>query len=448
MQRVGGSSSYPSSSTSTGASGSGSSDGGSSVQVSEGELSVSPWTALGIELLQTVASSAVFFVGLYYIMKSLDPNRKDQKDEAKRRKRVIDKMIRNGRQPFVMNEHECRIAVDLVYPEDIDVSFSMIGGLEHAKREIFDLVALPLRRQDLYVGRSRLVSPPKGILLFGPPGTGKTMMAKAIAKEAGASFINLKMSTTMNMWFGESQKLVRAAFSLAWKLAPSIIFIDEIDSFLRERNTGGEHAALGNMKAEFMALWDGMNTDSNSSGTGGYGIVIIGATNRPWDIDQAILRRMPRTFELGLPDSLQRLEILKLTLKDENVCNNLRKQLPSIAQRLERYSGSDIKEVCRAAAVLPLREHARALHQDSTLGSNIRPISVDDFELAMKEVLSTGDAAYEYRNESRQGSFPPSQNDSDQPLYTQMDLNRAYLQGMHHYAMFQNVNNGNQGNLK
>mmetsp|Transcript_328 Transcript_328/g.341 ORF Transcript_328/g.341 Transcript_328/m.341 type:complete len:376 (-) Transcript_328:341-1468(-) len=370
-------------------------------------------------------------------MKSLDPNRKADKDDEKRQKKIMQKMIANGRQPFVMNEYECRIAADLVYPEDIQVNFSMIGGLEHAKQEIFDLVALPLRRQDLYVGRSRLVCPPKGILLYGPPGTGKTMMAKAIAKESGASFINLKMSTTMNKWFGESQKLVRAAFSLAWKLAPSIIFIDEVDSFLSERNSGGEHAALSNMKAEFMALWDGIGSDS--AATSGYGIVIIGATNRPWDIDQAILRRMPRTFELGLPDEKQRLVILKLTLRDEKLSEKAELSLPSIAQQLERYSGSDIKEVCRAAAVRPLREHARALNTGFGVDKGIRSISVEDFQAAMKEVLPTGDAAYSYKNASSScgGGNDQLPEGSDVPKYTQMDLNRAYLQGMQHYAMLQ-----------
>ena len=128
---------------------------------------------------------------------------------------------------------------------------------------------LPLCHSALF---SRHLSPPKGVLLYGPPGCGKTMLAKAIAKESGATFINLHVSTLMDKWvgfsnviltfqFGESQKLVNAVFSLAKKLQPSIVFIDEIDCFLRERSRG-DHEAMGMMKAEFMTLWDGLETDS------------------------------------------------------------------------------------------------------------------------------------------------------------------------------------------
>jgi SpoVK/Ycf46/Vps4 family AAA+-type ATPase len=150
------------------------------------------------------------------------------------------------------------------------------------------------------------------------------MLAKALAKESGATFINIAASVLTNKWYGESNKLVAGLFSLARKTQPSIIFIDEIDSFLRERNRG-DHEATGMMKAEFMtcvslvlysfvtmyhitflsSLWDGLLSTSDR-------ILVLGATNRPDDIDAAILRRMPKRFGIGLPDLTQRVKILTL----------------------------------------------------------------------------------------------------------------------------------------
>mmetsp|Transcript_21416 Transcript_21416/g.42005 ORF Transcript_21416/g.42005 Transcript_21416/m.42005 type:complete len:464 (+) Transcript_21416:699-2090(+) len=357
---------------------------------------------LAIELVSMTASYALLFFGIKYFMREMDPMRK-QKDAAKASKRrLVEKLLANGRQPFEMNEYEVIVSSDLIYPEDIDVNFDMIGGLDHVKTEIFDIVALPLRRPDLFEGRSKLLCPPKGILLYGPPGTGKTMMAKAIARESGAAFINLQMSTTMNKWFGESQKLVRATFSLAWKLAPCVIFIDEIDSFLRER-TSDDHAAQGNMKAEFMALWDGLLTQDIQRAGRAYGVIVVGATNRPWDVDQAILRRMPRTFKLDLPSAEQRKQILRIYLQDEDLDPSLAKDLGKLSQLLEGYSGSDIKELCQAAAMLPFREFAQECRTNGDLQeetTQLRKLNIRDFLSAMNDVKATGQAAYEYQDET------------------------------------------------
>jgi SpoVK/Ycf46/Vps4 family AAA+-type ATPase len=121
------------------------------------------------------------------------------------------------------------------------------------------------------------------------------MIAKALAKESGARFINLQVSTLFDKWFGESQKRTEAVFSLATKVQPVIIFMDEIDSFLRSRRAD-DHECTATMKAQFMALWDGLITGHKDNR-----ILIIGATNRPEDVDLAILRRMPQMFYIGLP---------------------------------------------------------------------------------------------------------------------------------------------------
>lgn len=120
------------------------------------------------------------------------------------------------------------------------------------------------------------------------------MIAKALAKESGARFINLQVSTLYDKWFGESQKRTEAVFSLAAKVQPVIIFMDEIDSFLRSRRND-DHECTATMKTQFMTLWDGLTSQKNNK------IIIIGATNRPEDVDLAILRRMPQMFYIGLP---------------------------------------------------------------------------------------------------------------------------------------------------
>ncbi|KAJ3315816.1 ATPase AAA domain-containing protein 1-A [Boothiomyces sp. JEL0838] len=181
------------------------------------------------------------------------------------------------------------------------------------------------------------------------------MTAKALAKESGATFINLHVSTMTDKWFGESQKLVNALFSLAKKLQPTIIFIDEIDCFLRERKSN-DHEATSMMKAEFMTLWDGLNTGEATQ------IMILGATNRPNDLDKAILRRMPKRFSVQLPDKAQRRKVLELILKKVGLEDGF--DFDYLASITDGYSNADLKELCRNAVMVPVRESIKRLNHN------------------------------------------------------------------------------------
>ncbi|CAK7219617.1 mitochondrial dynamin GTPase Msp1 [Sporothrix eucalyptigena] len=253
-----------------------------------------------------------------------------------------------------LNEYENMIALEIVAPEDIHVGFDAIGGLDDIIEELKESVIYPLTMPHLYQHAAPLLAAPSGVLLYGPPGCGKTMLAKALAHESGASFINLHISTLTEKWYGDSNKIVRAVFSLARKLQPAIIFIDEIDAVLGTRRSG-EHEASGMVKAEFMTLWDGL-TSSNAAGVPSR-IVVLGATNRMHDIDEAILRRMPKKFDVPLPGVKQRRRILQLVLGETKRDEDF--DLEYIARTTEGMSGSDLKELCRDAAMMPMREFLR-----------------------------------------------------------------------------------------
>ncbi|KIW48883.1 uncharacterized protein PV06_01442 [Exophiala oligosperma] len=279
-----------------------------------------------------------------------------------------------------LTRYEQAILQDLVFPEDIPVSFEDIGGMTDIIEELKESVIYPLTMPDLYATSSSLLSAPSGVLLYGQPGCGKTMLAKALAHESGACFINLHISTLTEKWFGDSNKLVNAVFSLARKLEPAIVFIDEIDAVLGTRHSG-EHEASGMVKAEFMTHWDGL-ASATSSGRP-QRILILGATNRMGDIDDAILRRMPKKFPVSLPNASQRLKILKIILRDTKI-DTANLDLEYLSRVMSGMSGSDIKEACREAAMVPVREMIKRQRQNGTRIENmkageIRGLRTSDF---------------------------------------------------------------------
>ncbi|KAG0305440.1 hypothetical protein BGZ98_004141 [Dissophora globulifera] len=297
-------------------------------------------------------SQAAFYYAFKYIISSMDPLKTKKKDAHEKSAKVLDRL---GHRDIKLNEYEQVIASEVIHPEDIKVDFEQIGGLDPIIRSLRESVILPLNHPALFTSASGLLGAPKGVLLYGPPGCGKTMLAKALAKESGATFINMHVSTLTDKWFGESNKLVAALFSLAHKMQPAIIFIDEIDSFLRERRSN-DHEITSMMKAEFMSMWDGLTTGEDTR------IIVLGATNRPNDIDSAILRRMPKRFAIKLPSEEQRMNILKLMLAETKLDPSF--DFNKLVQKTAGFSGSDLKEACRNASMLPLREYLRGKGSD------------------------------------------------------------------------------------
>ncbi|KAL1273856.1 hypothetical protein QQF64_026670 [Cirrhinus molitorella] len=300
---------------------------------------------VGMLVRLTVFGAATYY-SIKWVVEALDPTQK-QKSQAKKRAERLMKQI--GVEGVSLTEYEMNIATLLVDPRSIKVTWRDVAGLDEIISEMQDTVILPFQKRHLFCG-SKLLQPPKGVLLYGPPGCGKTLIAKATAKASGCRFINLQASTLTDKWYGESQKLTAAVFSLAVKIQPCIIFIDEIDSFLRNRSSM-DHEATAMMKAQFMSLWDGLDTSASSL------VMVMGATNRPQDVDAAILRRMPTTFHVGLPNASQREEILRLILSGENLSNAI--NLKEIADQTEGYSGSDLRELCRDAAMYRVRDYVR-----------------------------------------------------------------------------------------
>ncbi|UZJ56311.1 hypothetical protein CBS101457_005631 [Exobasidium rhododendri] len=321
---------------------------------------------MATDILVFAVSNVAFYFAFKTIMSNMDPNKQKRLDAKKQSDEKLQSLGMRG-ETLKLNEYEEQIASELILPSDISVDFNSIGGLDGIINSLQESVIAPLCYPELFTGasgKSGLLGAPKGVLLFGPPGTGKTMLAKALAKESGAKFINMHVSTLTNKWFGESNKLVAALFSLARKMQPSIIFIDEIDSFLRERSSG-DHEVMGMMKAEFMTLWDGLTSTSDR-------IMVLGATNRPNDIDSAILRRMPKRYAVRLPDPSQRRKILEIMLTDVQLDKSF--SLDTVVARTEGYSGSDLKEACRGAAMQPVREFMRSAEGRKKISSAARAV--------------------------------------------------------------------------
>ena len=256
-----------------------------------------------------------------------------------------------------------------------DVKFDDVVGLVEAKQILKEIIIIPNLRPDLFTG---LRSPPRGLLLFGPPGTGKTMIAKAVATECKCTFFSISASSLTSKYLGESEKLVRALFQLAYEMQPSVVFIDEIESILSKRKED-ENDAMKRLKTEFLIQFDGVGSSEENR------VLIIGATNRPFDLDPAVIRRLPKRVYVGPFNDEDKKGFIKKIIT-QNKCNISDEEFMKIAKMCNNYSNSDLKELCREAAYEPLRElNSSSLKKVSEL----RPITFDDFNKAIRKVRGT-----------------------------------------------------------
>lgn len=216
-------------------------------------------------------------------------------------------------------------------------------GLDNAKRLLKEAVLIPLKYPHFFTG---ILEPWRGVLLFGPPGTGKTMLAKAVATECKTTFFNISASTVVSKWRGESEKLIRVLFDLARHYQPSTIFLDELDSIMSQRKGGdSEHEGSRRMKTELLIQMDGLMKNKER-------VFLLAASNLPWDLDVAMLRRLEKRILVNLP-SVEAKEDMLRSFIPESRSTNL--NYNEFANNLENYSGSDIRLLCKEACMKPLR---------------------------------------------------------------------------------------------
>ena len=299
-----------------------------------------------------------------------------------------------------------RDIVERVIGEVLDkpgtVSWDSIVGLEHAKNAVQELAVWPMTNPELFTG-ARAV--PKGLLLFGPPGTGKTMIGKAVASQCKATFFSISASSLTSKWIGDGEKMVRALFAVARHCAPSVIFVDEIDSLLSARKSEGEHESSRRMKTEFLVQMDGLGGEDPTKP-----MLLIGATNRPQELDDGARRRLAKQLYIPLPCAAARRDMILKTLNpdgDGKVKHALtEKDLDVICEKTDGYSGSDLKNLVQEAARAPLRElfvkkKAKTGSEKGDGGDDVvdltkageaqelREIRIDDIRKAAKQVRAS-----------------------------------------------------------
>ncbi|XP_032353201.1 spastin isoform X3 [Camelus ferus] len=267
---------------------------------------------------------------------------------------------------------------NLIMNEIVDngtaVKFDDIAGQELAKQALQEIVILPSLRPELFTG---LRAPARGLLLFGPPGNGKTMLAKAVAAESNATFFNISAASLTSKYVGEGEKLVRALFAVARELQPSIIFIDEVDSLLCERREG-EHDASRRLKTEFLIEFDGVQSAGDDR------VLVMGATNRPQELDEAVLRRFIKRVYVSLPNEETRLLLLKNLLCKQG-SPLTQKELAQLARMTDGYSGSDLTALAKDAALGPIRE-LKPEQVKNMSASEMRNIRLSDFTESLKKI--------------------------------------------------------------
>lgn len=299
------------------------------------------------------------------------------------------------------------------------VSWDDIGGLGEVKRELQETVQYPVEHPEMFDLFG--MSPSRGVLFYGPPGCGKTMMAKAIAKECKANFISIKGPELLTMWFGESEGNVRNLFDKARQSAPCILFFDELDSIAVKRgnSVGDAGGTPDRVLNQLLTEMDGINAKKT--------VFVIGATDRPDIIDPAMLRpgRLDQLIYIPLPDASSRLEIFRANLHKAPMSRHV--DLPAMAASTDGFSGADIKEICQRACKLAVRE---VVQKSTLVGKALAmagaELTVDHFKSAMKHarksVSELDVIKYEYFKRKFSGGIPEEEATEPEPPVGQLRL--------------------------
>jgi transitional endoplasmic reticulum ATPase len=253
-----------------------------------------------------------------------------------------------------------------VYVEVPQVHWSEVGGLKEVKQELMESVEWPLKKPEVF--KKMGIKPPRGILLYGPPGCGKTLLARAVATESEANFISIKGPEIFSKWVGESEKAIREIFRKGRTAAPAIIFFDELDSIVPRRGLGySDSGASERVISQLLTEIDGIESLQN--------VLVIAATNRPDILDPAVLRpgRFDRLIYVPSPDFDSLKEIFKIHTRSMPLSRDV--DLDELTRKAQGYSGADVEAICREAAIEALREDI-----------NSTEVSLRDFNKAMERV--------------------------------------------------------------
>lgn len=262
-----------------------------------------------------------------------------------------------------------------VFVEVAEVRWDQVGGLDDAKQALIESVEWPLKYPDAF--ESVGIRPPRGILLYGLPGTGKTMVARALATESSVNFISIKGPEILSKWVGESERAIREVFRKARQAAPALVFFDEIDSIVPARGTGSETHVTERVVSQFLTELDGLIELKD--------VVVIAATNRPDLLDRSLLRpgRFDRFIYIPMPDKEARKNIFKANISKMPASDI---SYDWLAENTENYSGADIERICREAGMLALREHITpGIRREELILDKIK-INKEHFEMALSHI--------------------------------------------------------------